>query len=1103
MRARNGWKLAGGVILLLAAGSAAIPAAANAAATHPATRTAAAARTTAGQLTASRPAPASRAGSPVQQALQQARQTATGHAGAGTITGSVVGVGGLPVSGACVTAVGGGHSFTVRAEPDGHFTLGGLTAGSYALEYRDCAARGLYAATWSGGAGWQSSAARVTVRSGQIRRVPGMMLHPVGTGAVTTARSTFKGMLAANARTVSATAAGKTGRISGIVTGRGKRLSGICVIAFNLTTGDEFGAATNRSGFYRIRFLPKGGYGVVFAPSGFCDNGNWLQQVYKGHGGPFPQTFNTVTVRANSSTTGISAKLLLGGEISGTVKASSGRKVGGICVIVTGNVAGGETFDEFQTGQHGGYDAKALFPGSYVLEFTGGCGNSGNFGPTQHRPISVTHGTRVSGLVTVLRPGATVTGTVHLGTASGTLLAGICVEAISANGLIDLGGATGPQGHYRIGNLGNGSYELDFSPGCNNTSNFTSVTRFARMTERKVTTVNAVLQPGAEISGTVTDASGQGVSGLCVDLETAANGNPNVPFTTNPDGTYVINQLDKGTYEVGFTSGCGNSGNFAPYWFSNQNDPSIATPITLATGQATTVNATLQPGATVSGTVTNASGAKLSGICVTVTTQSGDSAGANFGEVAFTADGAYSLPDLAPGQYLVDFGCGQSTRFAEQWFPAAADLGAAQPVSVPVGTTTVNAVLQPAGQISGTVTAPNKRPLAGVCVAAISTADAAGFGQAGFFEAAPEITGSSGRYQLTGLAAGTYHVEFVPCTGGPFVTLWYNGRVLPGRAASVTVQAGKATTGINAQMRKGGSFTGRVTGPGGKPVAACVLAFNTAETIVDFGVTDPSGDYVVTGLPTGSYSVDFEDCGAGTLAPAIGHVTITAPRTTTGVNAMLQPGGSVAGKVTLAGSPTVPVQGTCVEVSSANPANPGGLTFTDSGGAYLVTGLVPGTYQVFFGDPSCSFASPDLAPQWYDNQATQASAGSITVTAGQTTSGISAAVQFDGQITGSVTDSSGSAVSGACVTAIPQGSGPVVDGFHEPAPSPVTAVSGSGGYTLVGLAPGNYLVKFAAGCGGPGFATQWWQDASSQASATPVTVTADATTAGISATVGS
>ncbi len=98
--------------------------------------------------------------------------------GTGAITGVVAGFDGQLVAGACVTAVGQAGSMTAAAAPDGTFRLAGLTAGSYTLEYRDCAAPGRYLTTWSGAAADRATAAHVQVADGEVRHVPVMMLRP-------------------------------------------------------------------------------------------------------------------------------------------------------------------------------------------------------------------------------------------------------------------------------------------------------------------------------------------------------------------------------------------------------------------------------------------------------------------------------------------------------------------------------------------------------------------------------------------------------------------------------------------------------------------------------------------------------------------------------------------------------------------------------------------------------------------------------------------------------------------------------------------------------------------------------------------------------------
>ena len=168
------------------------------------------------------------------------------------------------------------------------------------------------------------------------------------------------------------------------------------------------------------------------------------------------------------------------------------------------------------------------------------------------------------------------------------------------------------------------------------------------------------------------------------------------------------------------------------------------------------------------------------------------------------------------------------------------------------------------------------------------------------------------------------------------------------------------------------------------------------------------------------------------------------------------------------------------------------MGFTGLDGSYLASGLAAGTYQVYFGDPQCLLTAPGLAPQWYSGQLTQAAAMKVTVTVGHTTGSIDAALQPDGQITGSVSGPTATPLAGACVTAVPV----PADGSL-----PVVAVTGSSGYTLGDLVPGGYKVRFSAGCGAVGYATQWWDDAASRKAATVVTVGPNQDVPGISATL--
>lgn len=1009
------------------------------------------------------------------------------------ITGTVIGPAGQPIAGACVTAIGSASSVLATAAPDGTFRLAGLPPGSYALEYRDCAAPGRYLTRWSGGADSQRSAARIQATAGQVRRVPVMMLRPVSPATLLPYRASWQHMLAAaDGRGLSVAAAAKTGRISGVVTGNGKPLAGICVIAFPVNGGFGYGATTTKHGTYTMRHVAAGRYYVTFA--GLCpSNTNWLQQVYRDDNNPFGIGGTVVKVSSGKTTTGIDGHLRLGGEISGTVTSTSGHKLAGICVISNGQVSGGFVGTEIPTARNGSYHLHALFPGKYSLQFSIGCGSTGNYAPASHRAIRIRYGQDVSGINATLGTGGTITGKVTLTTSSGQPLAGICVFASNNSGSVNLNAATDAAGDYQVIGLGTGTYQLQFMPGCNNGGNYTSAAATVHATAGKVTSgVNAVLQVGGVISGTVRDRHGTPVPGICIDLQGGAAFTGNVPNSTAGDGSYVINQLSAGTYQIGFSGGCGNSGSYAPYWYLNQSDESLATPINLAVGGTFTANARLHPGATITGKVTNASGHGLSGICVYAATEDEAELGPVFQAATVTGNGSYSIPNLAPGQYLVNFGCQQDQAYASQWFGESLDGRAPALVSAGPGRTTgISAVLRPGGTITGVVTSSSGHPLAGICVTAVNTRQAGsvvGSSSGGF---GTPITDARGKYRLSGLEAGSYYVSFSPCVASPkYAAQVYRGYpTSAGAPTPVKVKAGRETSGINARLIVGGTISGTVVNAGAKPLRnVCVFAADLASS--GFAITSKAGTYTIPGLPTGNYELEFSPCDNQNLVPVLAHARVRAPRATKGVDATLNAGGSIAGVVTATSPSGQPVADACVVVVSSNPNNPGGFGFTGPNGSYLATGLAAGTYQVFFADPLCFLSPPGLAPQWYNNQPTQAKATPVAVTVGQTTPSINAALQPDGEITGTVSGPSGSAISGACVAAVPLPAGG----------SPrIVAVSRPAGYALSDLLPGRYKVEFSSGCGAVGYASQWWKHASSKATAKVIKVIAGQDASGISA----
>ena len=78
-------------------------------------------------------------------------------------------------------------------------------------------------------------------------------------------------------------------------------------------------------------------------------------------------------------------------------------------------------------------------------------------------------------------------------------------------------------------------------------------------------------------------------------------------MATTSNGNYSVKQLPAGGYELEFTPGCPNKGNYVTQFYDNQISPVDAALITLTTGgTAPGIDAALLVGGTMSGTVTDA-----------------------------------------------------------------------------------------------------------------------------------------------------------------------------------------------------------------------------------------------------------------------------------------------------------------------------------------------------------------------------------------------------------------------------------------------------------------------------------------------------------------
>ena len=632
---------------------------------------------------------------------------------------------------------------------------------------------------------------------------------------------------------------------------------------------------------------------------------------------------------------------------------------------------------------------------------------------------------------------------------------------------------------------------------CGNKGNYLPVSLSATVSSGKATSLNVALPTGGVLSGVATGARHQGLGGICVQ-SSSPEGNQ---VRTASNGAYSMTQLFTGSYDVGFVGGCGNQVSVAPQAYRGDPTFDAPRPVQVTAGRTTAgIDATLQPGGVITGHVTDQAGRPLSRICVSVAGVTGGGGDGDFGDLEVTTNGFYRAKNLPPGQYSVSFigalsrqiGCVASGRYAEQDFRARNTGATPDLVSVPGGVITsgIDAALAPAGAISGVVRNRAGHRVANTCVTATDPrTQATGFA----------LAGGHGKYNISGIPAGRYRVEFAQCESGfngvssNYASQWYRNRASAASATTVVVTAAHTTPRIDAALTRGGSITGQVVfGPDNRPVSfVCVFALTGNSGGASMGLTDRDGRYLISGLNTGVYQLEFEPCSPeNTLAGQLRltPVRVVAGRSVSGIDARVSVGGSVSGVVSAQLAHSVrPAPGACVLVLATRAGYLSTAALAGQGGSYLATNLAAGKYLIFTGYPGCSNDSPALAPRFF--------AKLVQVTARQTTTGVSTTLRPDGGIAGLVRGPGHTPVAGICAEAVP-----LSDGLSSGLGT-VIGVSTAGGYTITDLAPGEYKVRFEVGCGARGYLTRWYKNARTRQQAAIVRVRADQISTGISITL--
>lgn len=492
----------------------------------------------------------------------------------------------------------------------------------------------------------------------------------------------------------------------------------------------------------------------------------------------------------------------------------------------------------------------------------------------------------------------------------------------------------------------------------------------------------------------------------------------------------------------------------------------------------------------ISGTVTNGAADPVDTVDV-YAYEYADGDSWQVGSASTQSDGSYEILGLDAGTYRIEF-VDYNGQYAGEFYDDASTMDLATDIVVEQGVTSsgIDAVLEPAGHISGRISNSANAPLADISVQTYSYSPEWGYDWVWDTTSDPD-----GLYDVGGLRTGNYRVGFSDDSGN-YLGEYYDNATSLETATDVAVMAGSTTSGKNAVLARAGHITGRVTNAAGQGLGDIEVAYYVNyDGYWDGGRgtwTDELGYYDIGGLPTGTYRIGFEDYSGDYLREyyndvitldAGTNIAVTAGSTTSGKNAVLGAAGHVAGTVTgpqgeLLGDISVQVFKYDVSEGYWDWAGEQG---TELDGTYNVGGLRTGTYRVGFEDYNGTFA-----PEYHNNAGTVETATDVAVTAGSTRT-INATLALAGHITGRVTSAVGAPIEGILVTAYessPWGWEWVTD----------TYTGSTGDYNLVGFGTRTYRIGFWDDSGT--YLEEYYNDASSLDSATNIAATAGTTVSG-------
>ncbi|MBW7474867.1 carboxypeptidase regulatory-like domain-containing protein [Paenibacillus oenotherae] len=475
---------------------------------------------------------------------------------------------------------------------------------------------------------------------------------------------------------------------------------------------------------------------------------------------------------------------------------------------------------------------------------------------------------------------------------TGASLPGTSIRVFNSEGLTVQTAVADAAGGYTVTSLSPGSYSLVFAE-----EGYASRTVGATVTAGTVSNVSiALARLAGAVSGIVTDLGGTPLPDTVIRM--FSNNIIVGRVNTKEDGSYIIPNLSPGTYILS-----ARTDGFGGETLGVIIEPSQTTPVN--------IRLTPNPGS-ITGIVRDGSGNPIAGALVAIQNNV-DGGPVILTRVISTVDGTYIVNNLQPGNYIAAVSAdGYQNQFA-----------AVQVSSDGIARHDFSLAPSP-GIIQGTVTEAGGTHVFGAAVE-IRVTNANGITVFSLF------TDPNGRFEVDNLAPGTYTIL---ASSSNFQTA----------AATTMVRAAASSTLSLVLLPDPGAIQGRVTDSitGAGIIGAAINILDQNTFLTGSTITDSSGNFRVSGLSPGNYSViaQASNYQSNTFGGIVNSNSITP------VDFALQPNpGTINGVVqpAVAGAVIQLFNNNNVQIASTISAANGAFQFISiQEGSYFLTAVAQG-----------------------------------------------------------------------------------------------------------------------------------------------------------------